>query len=220
METIAERLVKARIDAGFESAADAALALGIAYPTYAGHENGARGIKNELAVRYAKKFKVSLEWLVTGRAQAVGRKQSGDVPQFNIHAGMGNGGLLSVETDQSGLAVNPEDSDGFWTFPDSVKAGWRQMPRSYALPVTGDSMEPTLPNGSYVFVDTTHTIPSPPDIYAIDYGDGLMVKRVELIPQSDGVRIVSDNARYRDYELRREDVRVYGRVVAWFQWRG
>lgn len=154
------------------------------------------------------------------KAAAAQRSKPGDVPQFNIHAGMGNGGLLSVEVDQAGLAIDPADSDGFWSFPESVKAGWRRMARTYALPVTGDSMEPTLPNGSYVFVDTTHTVPSPPDIYAVDYGDGLMVKRVELIPQSESVRISSDNGRYRDYELRRDDLRVYGRVVAWFQWRG
>lgn len=88
------------------------------------------------------------------------------------------------------------------------------------MPVTGDSMEPTLPNGSYVFIDTTHLVPSPPDIYALDYGDGLMIKRVELVPGGELVRVISDNERYSDYDLSREDVRVYGRVVAWFQWRG
>lgn len=154
------------------------------------------------------------------RPAAAPRAKLGDVPQFNIHAGMGNGGLLSVQVDQAGQALDPGDSDGFWSFPESVKAGWRRMSRTYALPVTGDSMEPTLPNGSYVFIDTTHIVPSPPDIYAIDYGDGLMVKRVELIPQTGSVRISSDNTRYRDYELSRDDLRVYGRVVAWFQWRG
>ena len=64
---IHERLKKARELAGFKKAAEAARAMGIPYPTYAGHENGARGaFKIEDAVRYAKKFKVSLEWLLTG----------------------------------------------------------------------------------------------------------------------------------------------------------
>ena len=88
------------------------------------------------------------------------------------------------------------------------------------MPVTGDSMEPTLVGGAFVFVDTSHTVPSPPDIYAIDYGDGLMIKRIELVPQSELVRVISDNDRYRTYEMRREDLRVYGRVIASFQWRG
>ena len=107
-----------------------------------------------------------------------------------------------------------------WSFPDVVKAGWRNMPQVYSIPVTGDSMEPTLTSGSYVFIDMTHVIPTPEDIYACDYGDGLTIKRLQMIPRSDKIMVMSDNDRYANYELRREDVRVYGRVVAWFQWRG
>lgn len=146
--------------------------------------------------------------------------RAGDVPQFNIHAGMGGGGMLDVMVDEDGQAVDPRDSDGFWSFPESIRSGWRRIRQTYAMPVTGDSMEPTLPGGSYVFVDTSHQVPSPPDLYALDYGHGLMIKRVEMIPKTDLVRIISDNERYNDYELPGDQVTVYGRVVAWFQWRG
>jgi len=81
-------------------------------------------------------------------------------------------------------------------------------------------MEPTLTSGSYVFVDMTHTVPQPEDIYACDYGDGLTIKRLQLVPRTDKIKVMADNPRYSDYELLREEVRVYGRVVAWFQWRG
>lgn len=150
--------------------------------------------------------------VITGEPQ-------GDIPNFTIHAGMGPGGALSVTKNEAGQ-VYSDHADGFWSFPDAVKAGWRHMPQVYAMPVTGDSMHPTIPGGSFVFVDTTHNVPSPEDIYAIDYGDGLMIKRVKLVPKSDKVRIISDNERYGEDTLLREDVRVYGRVVAWFQWRG
>jgi phage repressor protein C with HTH and peptisase S24 domain len=143
----------------------------------------------------------------------------GDIANFTIHAGMGSGGTLSVTLDDEGEVIDPSDSDGFWSFPDQVKAGWRQMNQTYAMPVTGDSMEPTLNNGSYVFVDTSHKYPSPPDLYAVNYGHGLMVKRVELLPE-DKIRIISDNDRYSDFEFHQQDVEVYGRVVASFQWRG
>ena len=141
-----------------------------------------------------------------------------DIALFDIRAGMGGGGLLAVETYDNG---QPHDDfiAGYFGLPDVVSAGLRQPDKVYALPVTGDSMEPTLQGGSYVFVDTTHTNPTPADIYAIDYGDGLVVKRIELIPQSTKVLVISDNERYSDYELEREDVAVYGRVIAWFQWR-
>lgn len=143
----------------------------------------------------------------------------GDIANFTIHAGMGNGGTVSVQVDEDGLAIDPSDSDGFWSFPEQVKAGWRQMTKTYAMPVTGDSMEPTLTNGSYVFVDTGHNYPSPPDLYAVNYGHGLMIKRLELLPE-DKVRVISDNERYTDFEFHASEIEVYGRVVASFQWRG
>lgn len=145
--------------------------------------------------------------------------KAGDIANFTIHAGMGNGGTMSVIVDDNGSVVDPSDSDGFWSFPEQVKAGWRQMNQTYAMPVTGDSMEPTLANGSYVFVDTSHKYPSPPDLYAVNYGHGLMVKRLELLPE-DKIRVISDNDRYTDFEFHQQDVEVYGRVVASFQWRG
>lgn len=147
---------------------------------------------------------------------------SGDIQNLTIDTGAGGGRSLSVEFDDEGDLIDPAMSDGFWSFPEVIKAGWRNMPKVYAMPVTGDSMEPTLAKGSTVFVDTSHTHPNPEDIYAVDVGDGLVVKRLKLVPRSNKIMVISDNAeRYgAPDELLREDVRVYGRVVAWFQWRG
>lgn len=63
-----ERLVWARARAGYASAADAARALGIPEPTYQGHENGTRGFTKSAPV-YARKFRVPLNWLLTGEGQ-------------------------------------------------------------------------------------------------------------------------------------------------------
>lgn len=70
MESPNERLRRARIEAGYKTAADAARALGISGATYNQHENDTRGlggIPRKAAERYAEKFKVSLDWLLTGR---------------------------------------------------------------------------------------------------------------------------------------------------------
>lgn len=71
METPADRLKKARLDAGYPNAREAADALGANYTTYGQHENGTRGIPSKAAERYAKKFKVSLDWLISGNAQSL-----------------------------------------------------------------------------------------------------------------------------------------------------
>jgi DNA-binding XRE family transcriptional regulator len=63
-----ERLRQARRAAGYEEATDAARALGLREPTYLAHENGSRGFRAR-APEYAKRYGVSLEWLLTGRGQ-------------------------------------------------------------------------------------------------------------------------------------------------------
>lgn len=68
MDTPNSRLKKAREEAGFETAIEAADALGIPRSTYIGHENGHRGFPAKRAPQYARRFKVSEEWLLYGKA--------------------------------------------------------------------------------------------------------------------------------------------------------
>jgi transcriptional regulator with XRE-family HTH domain len=197
-----------------------------------GGGKGTRGLSLEMALRLARALQCevpditddfSVEDIEHGSKldlPSVKRAAQGDIPNLTIHAGLGNGGVAFVETNVETGIIPDDYLSGFWSFPEDIRSGFSQIGRTHALPVKGDSMEPTLPGGSTVFVDTSHILPSPPDLYAVDYGDGLMVKRVELIPRSGKVRVISDNQRYQSYEMDREDLRVYGRVVASFQWRG
>lgn len=194
-------------------------------------EAGSRGLELANAVRIARALGCEVTDFTSefseediaaagGLGLPGGRRGGGDIPNLTIHAGMGSGGLQAVEGAEGGY-IPAEFTDGYWTFPERVRERFRNMSKTHALPVIGDSMEPTLIDGAVVFVDTTHTLPSPPDLYAVDYGDGLMVKRIELVPKSKKVRVISDNdKRYQTYTLDRTDLTVFGRVVAWFQWRG
>jgi len=194
-------------------------------------EAGGRGLSLENAVRLARELKCEVmditdEFSDDDIAQAEKldlsappQKHAGDIPNLTIHAGMGTGRLETIEGDGSGF-VPAQFTDGYWSFPDTIRDRFRNMAKTHALPVVGDSMMPTLIDGAVVFVDTTHVVPSPPDLYAVDYGDGLMVKRIELVPRTKKVRVISDNDRYGTYEMSRADLHVFGRVVATFQWRG
>lgn len=71
MMELHERLVTARKQAGYQSAAEAAEALGIPYPTYAGHENGSSGFRADKGELYARRFKVRFEWLMRGAGPMV-----------------------------------------------------------------------------------------------------------------------------------------------------
>jgi SOS-response transcriptional repressor LexA len=61
-----QRLRSIRERSGYETANDAARAFGWNENTYASHENGNRGIPPDAAIRYAKAFRFSLDWLYTG----------------------------------------------------------------------------------------------------------------------------------------------------------
>lgn len=151
-----------------------------------------------------------------------GKRSGGEtvrIPDLAIFGGLGGGGMLEVMADDSGALLDPDQLRGYWSFPDYMVAAFRNLRHIYAWEVRGDSMEPTLAGGSVVFVDMSQDRLPPDDIYAIDYGDGLMVKRLKLIPRSDKVAVISDNERYGTDELLRDEVRVYGRIVGWFQWR-
>jgi SOS-response transcriptional repressor LexA len=141
---MAGRLAEARRRAGYETVADAARSLGVKYPTYASHENGSAGIRHPVAERYARKFKVSLEWLLTGRGSMLAN------------------GVAPAEMEVSGLPVLGSIQAGHWletTFLDSEGepellpvARDARFPRArqYALYVVGDSMDLDYPDGSYV----------------------------------------------------------------------
>lgn len=69
MATANERLRKVR-EKRYATAVEAAKAMGVKEPTYIQHENGIRGtgsIPRKAAERYAAFFRVSLDWLLTGR---------------------------------------------------------------------------------------------------------------------------------------------------------
>lgn len=68
-ESKADRLRKARRNAGFRSASDAARSIGVRTPTYIHHENGTREFGEDAAKIYARRFHVSLVWLLLAEGE-------------------------------------------------------------------------------------------------------------------------------------------------------
>lgn len=72
--TAAERLKKARLQAGFSSIAEAARVTKLHKQNWADHEAGRRQIRETNARAYAKALKVSWVWLLTGHDGETGQK--------------------------------------------------------------------------------------------------------------------------------------------------
>lgn len=68
METSNDRLRQARERAGFESALAASRRFGWTHSTYASHENGQTSVPVKAAEKYARAFKTSAAWILTGEA--------------------------------------------------------------------------------------------------------------------------------------------------------
>lgn len=192
--------------------------FGVSRSGYIKLERGERKLTGQHIAKASEIYGVSSEDVL---AETVpGRLGSVRVTDLAIFSGMGGGGALEVSVNEFGEPSDPEQIRGFWEFPEYMVRRFGDLRNIYAWESKGDSMEPTIVGGSVVFVDVGQSSPPPDDIYAVNYGDGLVVKRLKLIPRTDRVAVISDNDRYGSDELLREEVKVWGRVVGWFQWRG
>jgi len=81
-----------------------------------------------------------------------------------------------------------------------------------AINVDGESMEPTLQDGSIVFIDRTQTNINKDGIYIASTTAGLFIKRIRQ--RADGmIELISDNKAYSPETMLPEEVQIVGRVV-------
>lgn len=83
-----DRLRKARLAAGYQSASQAAKALGVAVSTYIAHENGQNTFGTARAERYGAVFSVSSAWLLTGEGRGPDRPAGGDTDAEDLLAAL------------------------------------------------------------------------------------------------------------------------------------
>ncbi|MDY0241647.1 MAG: S24 family peptidase [Rhodospirillaceae bacterium] len=144
------------------------------------------------------------------------------IPEIDIYAGMGGGGVYSTEcnqTDEFGNTIAADNVRHLWDLPvNYVRYELRVSPeKASIIEVKGDSMAPTLTSGDRVMIDTSDTSPTPPGLFAVWDGTGVVVKRVEPVHRSDppAIRLISDNEKHQPYECTTEEAQIIGRVI-WF----
>lgn len=127
MREMHERLAWAREKAGYETATDGAHAVGEKVPTYIGHENGTRGFGREKAAKYARRYGVSLEWLLTNRGQPKPQKDTDGSKQIPLVGYVSAGGATTfVDAGELGEVDAPDDAG----------------PNTVAVEIRGDSLGP------------------------------------------------------------------------------
>ena len=81
-----------------------------------------------------------------------------------------------------------------------------------AIHIDGESMEPTLNNGSIVFIDREQTNIGKDGIFIASTTAGLFIKRIRR--RADGmIELISDNKAYSPEVLASDEVSIVGKVV-------
>ena len=196
----------------------------------------------DVAAKISDARAVNLEWLISGRGPKNSSSKTGGVVFTPLASkGAGDGRVESIDDDEeiffknnelisipAYLEVRPSAGHGAVATsdrPTSFMAFNRRWLRDIGvnpifasiLIAEGDSMFPTIPNGSPMLVDTSQTEIRHGCIYAFDLDGDLMVKRIERLPDGT-IDLISDNKeRYPTRNISRDrlaQMNVVGRVFS------
>jgi phage repressor protein C with HTH and peptisase S24 domain len=167
--------------------------------------------------RVAEVLKVERRWPLHGLGEVEGDSpilEDPDqafvaIPSVAVSVSMGGGSVVDEEEEEG----KPYHFQRSW-----IRYKLRAKPADLRIMhVEGDSMLPTLHHGDIVLVDLARRAPTPPGIFVLHDGMGLVAKRLDQMPNTDPprVRIISDNPLYSPYEGTAEEVNIIGRI-RWF----
>ena len=155
----------------------------------------------------AEAIKVDRNWLLYGMGDVEGESPIIEnpaesfiaIPSVRVSASMGGGAV--IDEAENGKPYHFQRS---WILHD-LKAKPSDL---RIMHVEGDSMMPTLHSGDVVLIDLARRSPTPPGIFVLFDGMGLVAKRLEHIPNHDPpkVRVISDNTLYTAYERTAEEI--------------
>lgn len=167
-------------------------------------ENGERKLTLKWIERIAPKVRKTKDDFLREDASAEGDTVS--VIEYDVRVSAGGGFHIDLETKKD-----------VWKFSRRYLADEMRLPigQMVVLEVMGDSMEPTLHSGDRVLVNMADKRVSQPGLFVLWDGDGTVVKRLEIVPNSEPLKIlrISDNPLHRPYEVLAEETNIIGRVV-------
>jgi phage repressor protein C with HTH and peptisase S24 domain len=226
----ANRLKRAREEAGFDSAAAFADAADVPEATYRSYENGTRTITDNVARQLARHLPRPWHWILFGDElkEASELPATAGEPVNILSPRVRDARMVGVDE----LDLTASAGAGGEVGDVAVLHRWR-VPRDLAevatdspiesiklLRVKGDSMVPTYSPVDRVMVDTADRIPSPEGVFVVWDGLGFVIKRIRYLPHSDPptVRMSSDNTKYDPYDRVLGEAYIQGRVIGKWLW--
>lgn len=185
---------------------DVAMELGITPATFATMKKRGSVPYKEI-MEFCARNKISINWLFFDQPAEMLVEETGKFFRIryfaNLRASAGGGADVFDENyEYIELSKNMLEEIIGMPIPKHIDA----------IRVTGESMEPTLEDGSIVFVDRDSRDSSRDGIFIVSTTNGLFIKRVR--ERVDGkVELISDNRLYTPEILNSDEVSIVGRVV-------
>lgn len=213
-DSTADRLVLFRVQRQMTQD-ELALSLGVSRATVGHIESGARTPSKSFLVKLSDTYGINADWLLNGHGEM--QRQSGPgfgpddlrieppIPGKPLGGDLTIGGTSFALVRRFDLAVSAgnglvpasDDATDRFAFPVEWLRRLGVVGDLAALvPVQGDSMAPTIPDGSLVLIDARENTVSAAGIYAFTLDGEAFVKRLLATPQGKTVTMISDNPAF------------------------
>lgn len=215
MRGIGKRLREARVSAGLTQAQLAERAK-LTQSAIAEIEAG-RSRNSAKIIELSRALNVRADWLQTGESPSapansldngnvveIGGVEFARLPVYDIRFAAGAGAVNEDESPIDHYLMSVSHLRAMTTSPIADVAVFQ---------VDGDSMEPTINNRDWIFVDRRRTRLTNPGIYCLLFDGDALVKRAAQHLESGVVTLISDNEKYPPQRIKSPDrLQVIGRV--------
>src|SRR5690625_373195 len=190
-----------------------------------------KSLRGESLVKAAEFLQVDELWLATGKgnmSRSADKSEKLEAEPENKRPTHVHLPILEVSP-AAGAGRDPVDYPAVIDYLE-VPEVWalhrlgRDLSKYRVLPVSGDSMSPTINDGDLVFVDTNVTSYQTNGIYVIIWHGRLLIKRLRASLSSGKIEIASDNeAAYPTESVTMEELgqlHICGLVKNWWSIKG
>jgi len=190
---------------------DVAAELGISQATFATMKKRGAIPYKEL-MEFCARRKLSINWLFFDQSAGMLVEETEKffrVKYFSSVRASAGGGAEGFGEDYETITVDKKLIQSFFPNASEEELSEKEID---AIHVDGESMEPTIKNGSIIFVDKTKREIRRDGIFVVSTPGGLFIKRLNR--KVDGsIELISDNELYSPEILAPDEVRVVGKVV-------
>ena len=190
---------------------DVAAELGISQATFATMKKRGAIPYKEL-MEFCARRKISINWLFFDQSAGMLVEETEKFFQVkyfsNVRASAG-GGAEGFGEDYQTVTIDKLLVKSFFGNISDEELSKKNIE---AMHVDGESMEPTLKNGSIVFIDRDQNQISRDGIFVVSTPGGLFIKRLNR--KVDGsVELISDNKLYSTEVMAPDEIQIVGKVI-------